>query len=392
MDTKISIIGAGYVGTSLGVLISSKYNVTLYDLDKHKVDLINNKESHLEEQDISDWLTKKKLSISATTNPEEALKGADLYIICTPTNFDSKTNSFNTESVTQSIKKILKINKKAKILIKSTIPIGYTQQIIKKTRHKAIAFSPEFLREGSSLQDNLYPARIIISDNHMGLANLFADIMQNLILVKKPEIIFMAPSEAETVKLFSNTYLAMRVSFFNELDNFALSRDLNPKNLIDGISSDPRIGKQYNNPSFGFGGYCLPKDLKQLNSNFGDIPHSLIASIDRSNKARAEFIASDILAKKVKKIGFYRLAMKKDSDNFRASSVLMLMKAILKSSNKCQIFLFEPSISKTPLKNVSLISHFNEFHKKSELIICNREDKKISKKKMYTRDIYNRDL
>ena len=388
MHTKISIVGAGYVGTSLGVLISSKYNVSLYDLDKHKVDLINKKQSHLEEKDIRDWLTKKKLSISASTNPEEALKGADLYIICTPTNFDSKTNSFNTQSVTESIKKILKINKRAKILIKSTIPIGYTQQIIKKTRHKAIAFSPEFLREGSSLQDNLYPARIIISDNHMGLANLFADIMKNLILVKKPEIIFMAPSEAETVKLFSNTYLAMRVSFFNELDSYALANELDTRSIIEGVSLDERIGKNYNNPSFGYGGYCLPKDTKQLLANYEHVPQTLIKAIVSSNTTRKDFISEEIRKLNPKLVGFYRLVMKADSDNFRSSAIQGIMKRI--KAKGIEVVVYEPELETKEFFGSKVITDLDKFKKISDVIVANRnaECLKDVEEKCFTRDLF----
>jgi UDPglucose 6-dehydrogenase len=388
----IAIIGAGYVGTSIGVLISSKFDVKLFDIDESKISLLKKNKSHLHEHGIQEWLRNKKLKLTACSEFSDAVLNAELCIICTPTNFDAKANSFDTTSVSSSIRKILKINHAAKIIIKSTIPIGYTNKMIKKTGHKAISFSPEFLREGYSMQDNLHPARIIISNNHPPTAKRFAKIMNQLVISSAPNIIYMAPAEAETVKLFANTYLAMRVSYFNELDNFAMNKGLNSKNLIDGISSDPRIGDIYKNPSFGFGGYCLPKDLSQLQANFGKIDHPLIGSIHKSNNSRIKSIALDILSKKLKSIGFYRLAMKKGSDNFRESSVLKVMHHLVKSKKVKKIYLYEPALTEAPFKDVELVSSVKDFNKKSQLIICNRSEKIFPKRKIYTRDIYNSDL
>lgn len=325
---NICVVGAGYVGFSLSVLLSEKNNVIIYDIDKEKVNMINNNISPIEDKNIDYYLKNKKLNLKATCDFRVAFKNSKYIIICTPTDFENKTNSFDTSSIEDVIIKIKKINKDAVIIIKSTVPIGYTNAIKNKYNMKII-FSPEFLREGKALYDNLYPSRIIIGSNKKD-GKEFAEILRNSSKKQDVDILYMNSNEAESVKLFSNAYLAMRVAFFNELDTFALDKGYNSKDIINGVSLDPRIGDYYNNPSFGYGGYCLPKDSKQLHSNYRNIPENLIGAIINSNNTRKKYIAKYIKNKKFSTVGIYRLTIKSNSDNFRESSVIDIIKELKK--------------------------------------------------------------
>lgn len=384
---NFTVVGAGYVGLSLAVLIAQKFHVTLYDTNKEKISLINSKQSPILDKDIDRIITKKKLKLNAISESSKAYKNADFVIVATPTNYDPKEGTFDTSSVEGVIQQALINNSNTNIIIKSTIPLGFTKKMREKYKTNNILFSPEFLREGSALYDNLYPSRIIVGDRSEK-AQLFANILsQCAIKIDKSKIIFMDSSEAEAVKLFANTYLAMRVSFFNELDSFSQIHNLSTKNIIDGVSSDPRIGNYYNNPSFGYGGYCLPKDTKQLLSNFDKIPNNIIKAIIDSNETRKNFIADIIYNKSPKSIGVYRLTMKFDSDNFRESAVLDVIKKLQKK--KIKIYLYEPKIQGN-FQNMILLNNLNEFISKSDIIIANRMSKELEKvkNKVFTRDLF----
>lgn len=384
---NFTVVGAGYVGLSLAVLIAQKFHVTLYDTNKEKISLINSKQSPILDKDIDRIITKKKLKLNAISESSKAYKNADFVIVATPTNYDPKEGTFDTSSVEGVIQQALINNRNTNIIIKSTIPLGFTKKMREKYKSNNILFSPEFLREGSALYDNLYPSRIIVGDRSEK-AQLFANILsQCAIKIDKSKIIFMDSSEAEAVKLFANTYLAMRVSFFNELDSFSQIHNLSTKNIIDGVSSDPRIGNYYNNPSFGYGGYCLPKDTKQLLSNFDKIPNNIIKAIIDSNETRKNFIADIIYNKSPKSIGVYRLTMKFDSDNFRESAVLDVIKKLQKK--KIKIYLYEPKIQGN-YQNMILLNNLNEFISKSDIIIANRMSKELEKvkNKVFTRDLF----
>ena len=384
---NFTVVGAGYVGLSLAVLIAQKFHVTLYDTNKEKISLINSKQSPILDKDIDRIITKKKLKLNAISESSKAYKNADFVIVATPTNYDPKEGTFDTSSVEGVIQQALINNSNTNIIIKSTIPLGFTKKMREKYKTNNILFSPEFLREGSALYDNLYPSRIIVGDRSEK-AQLFANILsQCAIKIDKSKIIFMDSSEAEAVKLFANTYLAMRVSFFNELDSFSQIHNLSTKNIIDGVSSDPRIGNYYNNPSFGYGGYCLPKDTKQLLSNFDKIPNNIIKAIIDSNETRKNFIADIIYNKSPKSIGVYRLTMKFDSDNFRESAVLDVIKKLQKKEIK--IYLYEPKIQGN-FQNMILLNNLNEFISKSDIIIANRMSKELEKvkNKVFTRDLF----
>ena len=316
---KITVVGAGYVGTSLGVLLARKNEVTFLDTDKEKIELIQRRKTHLRERKLKRLLKEKGLSINASNDYDSSLKSAQFIIVCTPTNFNEKNNYFDTSVVEHVIKQTLKINKSALIVIKSTVPVGFTESMQRKYKTKKIIFSPEFLREGFSVEDNLYPSRIIIGSKE-DKAKTFSNLIRKISKIKT-KIYFMSPSEAEAVKLFSNTYLAMRISFFNELDSYSLQRSFDSKSIISGVAADPRIGNFYNNPSFGYGGYCLPKDTKQLLANYDSIPQRLIKAVVNSNEVRKDFISKKVLESSANVIGIFLLAMKKDSDNFRSSSI-----------------------------------------------------------------------
>lgn len=385
---NITIVGAGYVGLSLAILISQKYNVKLFDIDKKKISDLNNKKSPINDKEINSFLKEKKLYLEATSDKNFAYKKTDFIIIATPTDYNHSQGTFDVSSVEGVIKDAISYNPDAYIIIKSTIPVGFTNKMRSHFNTENITFSPEFLREGSALYDNLYPSRIIVGDNDKR-AITFAEILTECssASTKQIKILYMKPSEAEAVKLFANTYLAMRVSFFNELDSFAQSHILSTKNIIEGVSSDNRIGNFYNNPSFGYGGYCLPKDTKQLLSNFDNIPNSIIKAIIDSNETRKEFIANTIINKQPKSIGVFRLTMKSGSDNFRESAVLDVIKKLQK--NKIDIYLYEPELD-DQIENMILVNNLKEFIEKSDLIIANRMSTELLsvKEKVYTRDLF----
>ena len=385
---NITVVGAGYVGLSLAILISQKYNVKLFDIDKKKILDLNNKKSPFNDKEINSFLKEKKLYLEATSDKNLAYKETDFIIIATPTNYNQSQGTFDVSSVEGVIKDVISYNPDAYIIIKSTIPVGFTDKLRSHFNTKNITFSPEFLREGSALYDNLYPSRIIVGDNDKR-AVTFAKILTECSSLRTEQIkvLYMKPSEAEAVKLFANTYLAMRVSFFNELDSFAESHILSTKNIIEGVSSDNRIGNFYNNPSFGYGGYCLPKDTKQLLSNFDKIPNSIIKAIIDSNETRKEFIANTIINKQPKSIGVFRLMMKSGSDNSRESAVLDVIKKLQKST--IDIFLYEPELN-DQIENMILVNNLEEFIEKSDLIIANRMSTELMpvREKVYTRDLF----
>ena len=387
MRYNITVVGSGYVGMSLSVLLGQNNNVCIYDIDNERVDIINQKRSTIHDKDIESYLANNAIKIHATSDQNKAYRDADFIIIATPTDYDDSSKSFDTSSVDNTINDILKINKNTFIIIKSTIPVGYTKNIKEKYGVKNITFSPEFLREGSALKDNLYPSRIVIGSD-CERSKIFVRLLKNGAISKEIDTFYMKSTEAEAVKLFSNTYLAMRVSFFNELDSYAHMNKLNTKNIIDGISTDSRIGKNYNNPSFGYGGYCLPKDTKQLLSNYDGIPQTLIHAIVESNKIRKDFIASQILKENKKYVGFYRLIMKEGSNNYRSSAILGVISRLKKSN--CVFTIYEPSIDEYEFEGIKIEKDLNLFKKNCNLIIANRISNDLDdvKDKVFTRDIY----
>ena len=389
---NITVVGTGYVGLSLSVLLSIKHNVTAYDIDHKKIDLINNRISPIGDKKIEEYFLNKNLNLSATTKKEIAYEQSDFIIVATPTNYDELTNKFDTDSVEQVIFDIFSIKSNATIIIKSTVPLGFTKKIQNKYNSMEIIFSPEFLREGSALEDNLNPSRIIVG-NESKNSQKFGNILSESSNIKKviPPILFISSTEAEAVKLFSNTYLAMRISFFNELDSYCETFDLNTKNIINGVSLDPRIGNQYNNPSFGYGGYCLPKDTKQLLSNYNQVPNSIIKAIVEANSTRKDFIANSILSKKPKTVGVYRLIMKIGSDNFRSSSIQGVIKRI--KAKGVNVIIYEPKLDEDKLYNYKVIRDFNKFVSSSDIIIANRMTIELNpyKNKIYTRDLFGSD-
>ena len=386
---KITVVGAGYVGTSLGALLARKNEVTFLDTDKEKIDLIKKRETHLRERKLKRLLKEKGLSINASNDYESSLKNSRFVIVCTPTNFNEKNNYFDTSVVEHVIKQTLKINKTAFIVIKSTVPVGFTESMQRKYRTKNIIFSPEFLREGFSVDDNLYPSRIIIGSKE-DKAKIFSNLVRKISKIKT-KIYFMSPSEAEAVKLFSNTYLAMRISFFNELDSYSLQKSFDSRSIISGISADPRIGNFYNNPSFGYGGYCLPKDTKQLLANYDSIPQRLIKAVVNSNEVRKDFISKKVLESSANVIGIFLLAMKKDSDNFRSSSIQGIIKRLKRA--KKEVIIFEPKLNKKTFLGLNVYKDLDLFKSKSDLILANRHSKKIEdvEDKVFTRDIFRVD-
>lgn len=386
---KIAIAGTGYVGLSLATLLGEKNEVLALDIIPEKVEQINQRICPIKDEFIEKFFAEKKLDLSATLDYTEAFKNADYIIISTPTNYDDKTNCFDTSSVEDIIKKALKINSKATIVIKSTIPVGYTENIRKKYQIKNIFFSPEFLREGKALYDNLYPSRIIIGDNTKA-AHKFGELLKSCAL-NNPPILYMHSTEAEAVKLFANTYLALRIAYFNELDTYAEVKNLNTKDIIKGVSLDPRIGDYYNNPSFGYGGYCLPKDTKQLLSNYKDVPQDLIEAIVKANHTRKKHIVETVLKQRPKTIGIYRLTMKSGSDNFRSSAIQDIIN-LLKEHN-IDIVIYEPTLHEPTFNNCKIIKDYSDFIKESNLILANRLDDQINqiKDKLYTRDLFEKD-
>ena len=385
---KFAVAGLGYVGLSIAILLSKYYKVNAYDIDSNRINTINQGKSPIEDDKIKKYLFKKNKNFFATSDIAHAFKNVQYIIICTPTNFNSKTKKFDTNSIEELIKLVIDINKNANVVIKSTIPIGYIELVKKKFKKKNIYFSPEFLREGKALEDNLYPSRIIVGSKDKN-ARLFGKYLLRCSLKKDTKLLFMNSREAEAVKLFSNTYLAMRISFFNELDNFAQFNDISTSDIISGISEDKRIGRGYNNPSFGYGGYCLPKDTKQLLYHFDHIGSDLIKGIIKSNKNRKKFIANMILKMKKKNVGIYRLNAKAGSDNLRSSAIFDVMKYI--QANGTKVIIYEPLAKKINLKKYNIVNDFQTFINSSDLIVANRIDRKINKysDKILTRDIFN---
>ena len=387
---KIAVIGLGYVGLSMAALLSSKYKVYAHDISEKKVLELNEGIIPFHDPDIPKYLQNNKKNIIFTTNKSDFLAACDFVIIATPTNFDEDTNYFDTSTVEDCITEIVKFNSHCSIIIKSTIPFNFTKKLNQKYNFDRIIFSPEFLREGSALKDNLYPSRIIVgSQSEKGI--LFANMLKDLSLKKDVKVILTNSSEAESIKLFSNTYLAMRVSFFNELDTFCYLNNLDAKNVIKGVSYDARIGDYYNNPSFGYGGYCLPKDTKQLLANYKEIPQEIIQAIVKSNETRITFLASEILGRVKSNLGVYRLSMKSGSDNYRSSSIIKVIEKVREISPTVEIKIYEPSINSISFMHCEVVDDLNNFKKKSDLIISNRIDEELNdvKEKVFTRDIFH---
>jgi len=384
---KIAVCGLGYVGLSNALLLSKSENVLCYDISEEKVRMINSGESPINDKDVKEWLSDTSVNICATDNKVFAMKDKDLIVIATPTNYDVKANYFDVSTVENTIQDIIEINSKALILIKSTVPVGFTKYIRKKFNTDNVIFSPEFLREGKALHDNLFPSRIVVGERSEK-GEMIANLYKKNCLLDDPQILLCDSSEAEAIKLFANTFLAMRVAFFNELDTYSEANNLDTKQLIKGVCLDPRIGEFYNNPSFGYGGYCLPKDTKQLLANYGNVPNKLIRAVVEANETRMDFIASRVLEKKPKTVGVYRLIMKKDSDNFRESAVFGVMDRIKEAG--VNVVVYEPLLKEGELSGIGVVDNYDEFKNISDIILANRMEDYLQdvKEKVYTRDIF----